>query len=234
MFKNVRAVPREGTKGAATRERVLGAALGLFRRRGYERTTMREVAGAAGLALGAAYHYFPSKDALVLAWFDRIQDEHERLAREAPAAGAAADPAARLRTLVRTKLDLLRRDRKLLAALFASLGDPTHPLALFGRRTAGVRRRSIAQFEEAFEGLEPETRTLLGRIAWLGHLALILFFLHDRSPGQARTSRLAEEVLELGAGALALVTHPLAAPVRARLSALVRGFAFEEEGKEDR
>jgi len=229
MFNNERATPPAGTKGAATRERVLGAALGLFRRRGFERTTMRDIAEAAGLALGAAYHYFPSKDALVLGYFEHLQDEHERLVREAP---PGADPAARVRTLVRTKLELLRRDRKLLAALFSSLGDPAHPLSLFGRRTARVRRRSVAQFEAAFEGLDPETRTLLGRFAWMGHLALILFFLHDRSKGQARTFRLAEEALELGAGALAFVAHPLATPLRARLLALVRGLALD--GKENR
>lgn len=38
-------------------------AVAAFRRRGVDETTMREVAEAAGLSLGAAYHYFESKDA---------------------------------------------------------------------------------------------------------------------------------------------------------------------------
>ena len=61
MFKTVTA------KGEETRDRIYNAALTLFRQRGFDATTMRDVAGAADMSLGAAYHYFPSKDALVLA-----------------------------------------------------------------------------------------------------------------------------------------------------------------------
>ncbi|HZS36969.1 MAG TPA: TetR family transcriptional regulator, partial [Polyangia bacterium] len=41
-------------KSEETRRRVVDAALTLFRKRGFDATTMRDVAAAAGLSLGAA------------------------------------------------------------------------------------------------------------------------------------------------------------------------------------
>ena len=61
-------------KGADTQARIFDAALALFRTRGFEATTMRDVAEAAELSLGAAYHYFSSKEAIVLAYYTRVQD----------------------------------------------------------------------------------------------------------------------------------------------------------------
>src|SRR5262252_6350785 len=72
MFKTITA------KGEDTRDRIYNAALTLFRQRGFDATTMRDVAAAAGMSLGAAYHYFPSKDAIVLAYYDHISREHAR------------------------------------------------------------------------------------------------------------------------------------------------------------
>jgi AcrR family transcriptional regulator len=203
------------SKGARTRERVLAVALRLFRQRGFARTTMRDVAAAADLALGAAYHYFPSKEALLLAYFEGLQDAHEERAAEAIPAGA--DLKTRLSATFHTKLDLVARDRRLLGALFGELGDPSHPLSLFGRGTRKVRERSLAQFEALAAGLPlaAEGRRALGRTLWLAHVGLLLYFVHDRSAGQRRTRRLTDAVVELAVSApppllgrlLALVTE---------------------------
>ena len=57
-----------------TRQNILSAALDLFRRNGFEKTTMREIASEAGVALGSAYYYFDSKEALVLAFYEQASD----------------------------------------------------------------------------------------------------------------------------------------------------------------
>jgi AcrR family transcriptional regulator len=205
------------TKGEATREHILGSALRLFRKRGFERTTMRDIAQAADLSLGAAYHYFPSKEALVQAYYEWMQGEHERLARGATAPDA--DLQTRIRALLETKLDLVRRDRKLLAALFGNLGDPSHPLSIFGKRTSAIRDRSIAQFGAIFDepGVPEELRAPLGRALWFAHLGIFLFLVHDGSPEQVRTRKLVEAVVDLVASGVPLLGHPLAAPIRGRL-----------------
>ena len=62
-------------KSEATRARILESALAIFRERGFEKSTMREIATAAGVAVGAAYYYFDSKDAIVMAFYQRAQQE---------------------------------------------------------------------------------------------------------------------------------------------------------------
>ena len=47
--------------------RILAAARRLFDRKGFADTSMEEVAGRAGLAVGTLYNYFPSKDQLLFA-----------------------------------------------------------------------------------------------------------------------------------------------------------------------
>src|SRR5512140_1770548 len=117
-------------KRELTREKILASALALFRRRGFEKTTMRDVARAAKVALGAAYYYFPSKEALVLAYYHETQDEHSRRARAAMAEETTL--RGRLGAVMHTKLDVLAKDRKLLGAIFRSVADPDDPLSLFG------------------------------------------------------------------------------------------------------
>jgi AcrR family transcriptional regulator len=54
----------------AREARILRAAVACFARQGYYGTTMEEIAAEAGIAKGAAYVYFPSKEAIFLALYD--------------------------------------------------------------------------------------------------------------------------------------------------------------------
>lgn len=56
-----------GPKARRTRERIVRAALDVFLDRGYQKTTMADVAGAAGVSLGAVYQYFRDRSDLVAA-----------------------------------------------------------------------------------------------------------------------------------------------------------------------
>jgi AcrR family transcriptional regulator len=57
-----------------TRERILQVALDLFSERGYEATSLREIAESVGVTKAALYYYFPSKEALIRALSDRFFD----------------------------------------------------------------------------------------------------------------------------------------------------------------
>lgn len=208
------------SKGERTREHILDTALGLFRKKGFQNTGMRDIAATAEMSPGAAYHYFPSKESLVLAYYAWTQDEHER--RVTKALGDAGSIKEKLEILLLEKIKLLRRDRKLLAALFGSLGDPSHPLSLFGKETLEIRNRSIDQFREVFSdvSMSEEIRDLLGYSAWLAHLGVLLFFVHDSSRGQARTRKLAVAVCELIAVVMPFVETPFAKPLIQRVLGL--------------
>jgi AcrR family transcriptional regulator len=58
---------------AASIDALLGAALSLWVRQGFERTTVDEIAERAGLSKGSVYFYFDSKEGLLHALFDQIE-----------------------------------------------------------------------------------------------------------------------------------------------------------------
>src|ERR687887_113352 len=101
MFKNGagRATPQRAAS-EETRRLILDTALALFRERGFEETTIRDIANRAGLSLGAAYYYFKSKEAIVGAYYDYVQREHQERARAAFA--DASDLHQRLRAAFHT------------------------------------------------------------------------------------------------------------------------------------
>jgi AcrR family transcriptional regulator len=54
------------------RSELLDQALGLYLSRGYDNTSLNDVIAEAGMSKGAFYHYFPSKEALLVAIADRF------------------------------------------------------------------------------------------------------------------------------------------------------------------
>ena len=56
------------------RQEVVYEAAKAFARRGYDTTTMQELAAAMGLATGALYHYFGAKEQLLMAICDQLMD----------------------------------------------------------------------------------------------------------------------------------------------------------------
>jgi AcrR family transcriptional regulator len=62
---------RKGDKRERTRARLLDAALALTREKGFERTTLAEIAARAGMTTGAIYGNFESRDDLFMALAER-------------------------------------------------------------------------------------------------------------------------------------------------------------------
>lgn len=60
------------------RARILDAAVAVFAERGFHRTTIRDVARAAGVADGTIYNYFENKTALLLGILDRLNESERR------------------------------------------------------------------------------------------------------------------------------------------------------------
>ncbi len=218
MFKKgaERAIPQR-PDSEDTRRQIYEIALTLFRQRGFEETTMRDVAASAGVSLGSAYYYFASKDAIVGAYYTDVQREHQARCREAFA--TARDLRERLRAALHSKVDIMRGDRRLLRALFRYGGDPDHPLSWFGPATRQQRDESIALFGEvlAEERLPTDLRAAGPSLLWALHLGVLLFFLYDGSADQRPTRRLIDAVVDLAVDVRRLVTSPLLRPLRRRV-----------------
>jgi AcrR family transcriptional regulator len=202
------------SKSEETRGRILEAALLVFRERGFEKATMREIATEAGVAVGAAYYYFDSKDAIVMAFYERSQGEMH--AGIEAALDGAKSLEARLRVIIETKLNYFAPNRRLLAALTAHT-DPDHPLSPFSAETAAIREQDVASFERAADesgvSLPKTVSPYLGRLLWMYQMGLILFWVYDKSDGQSRTKLLYEKTLKMLLVTLKLAGIPIFRPL---------------------
>ena len=91
-------------RGKSTRDRLIAAATELFGERGYDGTSIGAVLESAGVARGALYHHFPSKEALFDAVLERVVAGIA--ATTAEAARAADDPLESLRAGCNAWLEL--------------------------------------------------------------------------------------------------------------------------------
>src|SRR5215470_7986053 len=217
------------SKSDETRVRILTAAMDLFRRKGFEEATMREIASEAGMATGAAYYYFDSKDAIVLAFYDQAQSDMVPQLEEALA--RTKDLKERLRALLEIKLHYFEPNRRLLGAL-AVHTDPEHSLSPFSARTRAIRDRDVEFFARALEGskvrLPADLKHHLPQILWLYQMGLILYWIHDRSAGQKRTHALVDKSLPIVARLIQVSGFPLLRSIRKSLVELVETVTEEE------
>jgi AcrR family transcriptional regulator len=181
--------PGQTAQGAAARDRLYATAMHLIAARGYEATTLREIAKDAGVSVGLLYRYFPSKEAVVIALYDDLSSAYAREAAEMPP-GRWRD---RFIFAVNTSLRVLAPHRVALRALTPILvGDPEE--GIFSASTAFSRLRVQHVFENAVVGSSDAPKqplaAALGRLLYLVHLAVLLWWLLDKTSRQRATTAL--------------------------------------------
>ncbi len=218
--------PRGATAhGLHTRQRLYATAIRLIATRGWHETTLRDVAREAGVSVGLLYRYFPSKRAVVLALYDELSAEYAARAAELP----RGRWRGRFLFALRTSLAVLEPHRGSLAALVPVLvGDASE--GLFAPSTAFSRLRVQGVFVQSVVGATDAPRGLvapaLGRLLYLLHLAVLLWWLLDKSPAQRATFGLVavfERVLPLAAPVLLI---PAASHVLLTADSLLREALF--------
>jgi len=190
-----------------TRQRVLEAATGLLSRQGLNRNLLEQSAAIAGCSLDRARVFFGRDEELVLALYARFAADLESYVLELPA-GTIAE---RFHAVMTTKFTLVAPYREALAALTATLLDPRHELGALSPQTEIIRNRVQSVFAAVVQGASdrPEgaadrlVRTLYG-----AHLALMLLWGQDRSPG----TQVAHSSLDLARDLLGFIAPFLAMP----------------------
>jgi AcrR family transcriptional regulator len=204
------------SKAEETGLRILDAALELFRQEGFDTATMRDIARKAGVATGAAYYYYPSKDAIVMGFYQRSNAEMQ------PKIEAALSDVngleKRLCEVIRVKLAHFAPNRGVLRALLRNGADPKHPLSPFSPQTKEIRDIDMAWFRRILvdcgvrvpRDLEPH----LPGVLWFFQMGVIFFWVIDESANQTRTERLLDLAAKSVTSLIRVSALPLMRPVR--------------------
>jgi len=212
-------------KGENSRAAILNAAL--FRERGYEATTMRAIADLAGVSLGGSYHYFPSKEHLVLEFYRHTHELH--LVAIAPLLAREKDLGSRLRGTVRAVVITCEPFHAVAGSIFSTVANPSSPLNPFGGAARPLREEVVALYAEVVKGsdarIPADIAEMLPLTLWLYQMAILYFWIFDRSPGRLRTLEVIDETTELIVRLLGLANLPVLRSSRKRILGLVRSVA---------
>ena len=200
----------KSSKGEQTRELIMATALRLFREDGYEATTMRRVAQEAGVSVGNAYYYFASKEHLIQGFYETIIVQHLEVAR--PLLQRERDLGERLRIALRSYLELVSPYHRFATGFFQHAAAPTSPLSPFSPESAAARQSEIDFFAEVVDGssarIPKQLRADLPELLWMHLLGIVLYWVHDASPGQARTFQLIDRTSPLVVKLIGLARLP--------------------------
>jgi TetR/AcrR family transcriptional regulator, transcriptional repressor for nem operon len=170
----------QSTQSESTRDRIIEAARDLFSRQGYAATGISQILRASRARSGSLYHFFPSKEDLLVAVLEKHRTTLEPKVLRQPG-GPRPDPVERL-------FGILDTYRGVLIQTQFTLGCPVGGLALEVSNTYPAVRRSIVQH---FETWSTAINRLLTDAA--GHL-----------PADVDTIALARHVLATLQGAVML------------------------------
>lgn len=206
-------------KALKTREHILETALGLFASHGYDETTMRDIAAAAGCSLGLAYRYFARKEEMVLELYEQCARELEEEAVKLP----PGPLASRFVSVIEADLRRISLYRTTMGALFSAGLAPNSEVAVLGNRVAGIRTRVWGIFRTVITGSSDAPKSAqiaqLATLFYAVHLLVVLFWIQDQSPGQERTY----ELLKFGRETLGRLRPLLGLPPVARPLARLAG-----------
>ncbi len=215
-------------KAEETGQKILDAALELFRDAGFDSATMRDIAAKAGVATGAAYYYYASKDAIVMAFYERAWREMQPAIETAAADARGLE--AKLRAIVRVKLEYFAANRAVLRALLRTGADTKHPLSPFSAETAEIREADIAWFRRILDDggvrVPRDLGSHLPGVLWFFQMGVIFFWVTDESPHQARAQRLLDLSAKIVVSLIRMAGLPLTRPMRktaVELIELVKG-----------
>ncbi|WP_433077443.1 TetR/AcrR family transcriptional regulator [Dactylosporangium sp. CA-052675] len=200
----------ETGRGEQTKRLIVDTAVRLFRDQGYDKTTMRGIAQAAGVSVGNAYYYFPSKDHLVQQFYATVQED-----TAAAVAAALAEPGPfdeRLRVALTGMLETMTPYHAFAGKFIKTAVEPGSPLSPFSAESGPARERSIAVLRQVVEGattkIDAELKPDLPELLWLGQMGITLYWVHDTSPDQAKTRLLIDRAVPLIDRLVALARMP--------------------------
>ncbi len=185
-----------------TKEHILQAALQLFREKGVEGTTTKEISRKAGIAEGTLFNYFKAKEDLALYFF---QKETENLIAwfRADKRLKQAPLPEKLFAIIHRQLEYLEPYEDFIGAVFCRSLQPNSRLSPLSLESQEVRLEYLRFIREVLD--DSERKGEIPRVGDLGAYAVGLFYLgivthwlQDTSRGKQKTLALLDRALSFG------------------------------------
>lgn len=184
-----------------TKEKILAAALELFRENGLDGTTTKQISKKAGIAEGTLFNYFKTKEDLALFFFQReTHDLVEWFGKEARLQKAPLPE--KLFAILHRQLEYIAPYEDFIGAVFFRSLQPHSKLSPLSLESQELRvkylrflREVLAQAEEKKE--IPAVGDLGAYAVGVFYIGIVTHWLHDASRGKQKTLALLDRSLTL-------------------------------------
>ncbi len=189
-----------------TKERILAAALELFRENGLDGTTTKQISKKAGIAEGTLFNYFKTKEDLALFFFQKETNNlvewyggEARLQR--------APLAEKLFAIIHRQLEYLAPYEDFIGAVFFRSLQPRSKLGPLSLESQELRLKYLRFLREVLAQAEakkeiPPVGDLGAYAVGLFYLGIVTHWLHDASRGKQKTLALLDRSLQLATRAV--------------------------------
>jgi AcrR family transcriptional regulator len=201
-----RAAGKRARNKEQTKARILKAALELFRKKGFHKTTTKEISRKARIAEGTLFNYFKTKEDLALYFFEtELQNCIDWYHRDDYIQSAPLPE--KLFGLVQHYLDRVEPYEDFIGAVYLRALQPRSKLNPLSLDVQELRLRELMFIREILEEAEDkEEIPPMGEFGvyalGLGFLAVVTYWLNDGSAGKENTMALLDRALTIGTGFL--------------------------------
>jgi AcrR family transcriptional regulator len=203
--KRASASPKTGKRSEnkeRTKERILKAALELFRKQGLEKTTTRQISDKAGIAEGTLFNYFKTKEDLALFFFQKETQDLMEWYQDETRLQKASLPE-KLFAIIHRQLEYIAPYEEFIGAVFFRALQPSSKLSPVSFESQELRLRYLRFIreilDEAAEHGEIPPVGALGSYGFgLFYMGIVTHWLHDSSPGKQKTLALLDRSLTIG------------------------------------
>ena len=197
---------RRAFKKETTKTRIVAAALTLFQLKGFEVTTTKAIARKARVAEGTVFNYFPTKEDIALHFLQQ-EVEHAMASVRVNARLRKAPLEEKLFALVQIQLEFLAPHERFIGAAFVHALKPGSKLGLFSPSAQELQFRYLAFVQELVDdAIRRGEMTAAGwwtpQLFWIYYLGVLLYWLHDTSPGKQHTLAFLDRSLKIGVAVL--------------------------------
>ncbi len=177
----------------ATRERIEAVAMELFRTRGFEATTTRDIAKAAEIATGTLFNYFAAKEAIVAALAEEGLAKAQATVAKQPSAETLDED---LFALVAAELRQLRPLRKFITPVLETALSPLSSATESGGTSLRLQHLESVVRIARMHGVDEISPVAL-QVYWSLYTGVLAYWAADKSPKQEETLALLDNSLHM-------------------------------------